>query len=519
MLFIAAIVAIPELYIHIKEYMSQHGGSVMMSLMNRHVENNENRTIFVCVSDTSQHLNGISITPIFDNSSEYPVNGFDLRYSVEVADGAAPITNDFFSYIEMGGNEYQYKYKENVLPQYSPTYEPFRLSAFPLKNSRYIIKSKATYSGAPYPYNYTVFLWLRIVPKYTNQTIEDWRLACKQAIYETKASPDTYDAFYCCENQVFNEFGKDFGTINNYNYKNTDPKEIKKNEEKKIDNTKNKDQLVVKENKPSIQDKGNNNVKTANKPNTSIKAIDNNTNTIKFLSFDAKPKGLGFELEIIANQVLKSNTTYFAVYHYYNKTRKDYYGVISFVGNNSNVAKVFVNEHNNEKAEIDYVTAPQIDNSLINNIIFEKESSGRYILHTNSDSSFVLVYDVNNTNKTAIILNKDEYYFINDIDDKSQVHFDQTLKYKLMPKPSIPWWHHIVSIVLLFLIIRAITWEIPGIAISDSIGEKIYYIIITVGLVALLLYLIYYCFLKGGDIFALLWSIVIFINDIMYSLR
>ena len=507
-LFIAAIVAIPELYIHIKEYMSQHGGSVMMSLMNRHVENNENRTIFVCVSDTSQHLNGISITPIFDNSSEYPVNGFDLRYSVEVADGAAPVTNDFFSYIEMGGNEYQYKYKENVLPQYSPTYEPFRLSAFPLKNSRYIIKSKATYSGAPYPYNYTVFLWLRIVPKYTNQTIENWRLACKQAIYETKASPDTYDAFYCCENQVFNEFGKDFGSINNFNYQNSDTKEIKKNEEKKIDNNKNREKIVVNNNKPSLQDKGNNDVKTANKPNTSIKTIDNKNNTIKFLSFDAKPKGLGFELDIKANQVLKSNTTYYAVYHYFNKTRKNYYGVVSFVGKNSNVVKVYVNEHNNEKAEIDYVTAPQNDNSLINNIIFEKESSGRYKLHTNSDSSFVLVYDVNNTNKTAIILNKDENYYINDIDDKSKVNFDQTLKYEQMPKPPIPWWHHVISVFILIFCAFALLGGIIGIQESSSLSEKILNVFITLVILGMSAFIFYYYVIKGDNIVMFIYQII-----------
>lgn len=490
-LFVAAIVAIPGLYFQFKDYMSQHGGSVMMSLMNRQIENNDNRTIFVCVSDTNQHLNGISITPIYDNSSEYPVNGFDLRYSVDVADGAAPVTNDFFTFVDMGTNEYQYKYKENVLPQFSPTYEPFKLSAFPLKNSRYIIKSKATYSGAPCPYIYTVYLWLRVVPKYSNQSVEDWRLACKQSIYETKASPDTYDAFYCCDDQIYNEFGKDFGS---FGYKSA-PSKIESSSEPVTQEAKPKKEKSISTSNTNISS-------TSSIPQSTVQSEQTSN---RFVSYESTELEKGYDLEVKTEKPTTQGDINYLVYHFKCKSY-DTYGVSEFQGNGTNTVNIRINEWNGKSGEITEIASPTIDQTFKSKIKIE-ELNGRFVISTDSDVPFLLLYKVSGLDKIPYVLQKDKSLYVYDIKTKEQIEIVQTMAIDDTIKTSIPWWHHAVNIVILILFLGGLfgikyLWEEIG-----SGSELVWSIVLVIMYIGFTMFIIYYYVIEGNDLLRLINSL------------
>ena len=127
-LFLAAIVAIPGFYIQYRQYVENHGGEIKMSIMNNLINNNDSRTIFICICDSSQDLTGISIAPIYDNSSSYPIKDFDLCYNVDFADGNAPKSNVLYNEVKISSNTYQYRYSDKILPPSALAAKLFGLS-------------------------------------------------------------------------------------------------------------------------------------------------------------------------------------------------------------------------------------------------------------------------------------------------------------------------------------------------------------------------------------------------------
>lgn len=483
LLFIAAIIAIPEFYIHIKEYMASNGGSIKMLLMNRQISNNDERTIFVCVSDERQTLNGISITPIYDNSSEYPVNGFDLRYNVEIANGEAPAPNSLFDKVSMGENVYQYKYKENLLPQYSQTYEPFRLSELPLKDSRYIIKSKASYIGTSQPYYYTVRLWIRVIPKRKNQSIEDWKLSCKDDIYKIAAKPDSYDAFLCCDNQVYYEFGKDFGSIASTTH------QAEQEREKNIEKNKDSKKVEINENKKSIS------------PTLSL------PEGMKYIGFSQFSQDSVALLSIKTNQVTNPDSTYYVVYHIDKKE-----GFIwKFIGNYSIMAKYLLRLNNNgyfaqsftgngtdvvtikpfEEGKIDYITTLKLDKEISENVILEKKE-GRYYIMNKSDKNVVVEYGTDNSYTSVCALCIDGEYFIPQTAD-NVIKIVNTLTFEEKKEEPRPWWDYLLCYsVLLMSIGSTIIYAMLLIFDEDernleNILWGVYCLIFTVAVIILLI--------------------------------
>lgn len=384
--FLVALIALPEFYIHFKEYLNEHGGTISMWLMNRQVSNNDERNIFVCVSDDAQELKHISITPVYDNSSEYPVTGFDLRYSLELANGEAPNANNLFDLVSTGDNAYQYKYKENSLPQYSQTYEPFHLSDFPVRDSYYLIKSKASYSGSPYPYIYTVNLWMRIVPKRKGQSLEDWKLACKNVINGVKAQhkqvlePESFDRFYCCDGQVYNEFGKDFGSVSTLSVAPEQPKE-------NIDVKPAPSAQPAPSDEPAQQN-------SSTPASTSDEAL-------QYTAFSTYTQNGVSYLKLTANQVLDKTTRYYVVY----KVKDvDWYLAESFMGTGTNEVAVKLYE----EREIDYVTVPTEDASLLSKVSVEKEND-RTRVSSNADKRIVVVYSGYGY-ESAVAVEKNGYF-------------------------------------------------------------------------------------------------------------
>ena len=354
--------------------------SLKMMLFSQQVINNDERSIFVCFSDTSQNLNGISVTPVFDNSSGYPFNGFDLRYSVDIADGEAPVPNALFDFISINQNSAQYKYKENVLSQFSQTYEPFQLSNLPLKDSRYIINAKASYSGSEFAYQYKVRLWLRHIPKRPGQSVNDWKLTCKDKIRSLKETSDLYDVFFFCDNQVFNEFGVDFGAMNSVNVAKQDNMADTPKQPKKKNN-------AIRQSSASV-------ASDFSDGNTSSKTVKTESSKDSYLSeaplseeknpaYNSKLEYTAFStfkeddicyLSLTANQVLSADKMYYVIYHNKDMDYSRGYEMLRFKGNNKNTVSIKLHI----PVEVDYVAVPEESIESLGKVKVEKEENEHY---------------------------------------------------------------------------------------------------------------------------------------------
>ena len=372
-LFLAAIVAIPGFYIQYRQYAENHGGEIKMSIMNNLLNNNDSRSIFICICDSSQDLTEISIAPIYENSSEYLIKDFDLSYNVDFADGNAPKSNDFYKEVKLSSNTSHYRYSENTLSQGSYTIPPFQLSDLPLKDSRYIIKSKASYPGATNPYIYTVNLWLKFIPKYDGQSLEDWELTCKNFIYKSPHNSGSYDAFYCADGKYRHEFGIDFGSVTSK-------------------------QLSAESSKP--KPKGNTvstssvqNIKQEKERDSIIGPVDDVFEISKQKCYKKKDGKLYGLLILKNNQILKKDSTYIGVLHSASRVldvfpdRRHFYTAVDFKGTG------------NDSVEIkriydtsDYVEAAKLDTTLMDQLILYSDGKGLYVKSKSFNSSFVLRY-------------------------------------------------------------------------------------------------------------------------------
>jgi hypothetical protein len=378
-----------------------------------------------------QNLNNISVTPVFDNSSEYPFNGFDLRYNVDIADGQAPVPNSLFEHIYINENTSQYKYKENVLPQYSQTYEPFRLSSLPKVNSRYIIDAKASYSGAKFAYHYKVRLWLRHIPKRPNQSIDDWKISCKEVIRDMKEVKDVYDAFLFCDNQIINDFGVDYGAMNSTNVTTDNASKTSENQKPEVNSD-----LIIKQNKAS--NSMSNSASSTNQaketsisiPNPKVSSLDETEMSpdLEYTSFSTFSEDSICYLSLKANKILSSDNVYHVVYHNENSGRNDGYEIVEFRGNDSNKINIKLIR----EAEVDYITIPKRDHSKINDITIEQCSDG-VELKNNSPESLIVYYRIHKSIDQNCVLNSGKLVKYTNV-SPSDISIIDTFTYEIKPK-------------------------------------------------------------------------------------
>ena len=352
---IATIVAIPSAYFAWKNDKIEHNSSgLSISLMNNRVNNNEERNIYICLSSAEDGLSGVSITPVFDNSTPYPLKDFDLRYQFESTE-YIPEPNVLYDKISIDRYKCHFKYSEDRLAQYSQIHEPFNFADFPKKNSRYRVIAKASTPGAPYPYMYTINAWIRIVPRQKHQTFEDWRMTCKQEIYKINANKFLYDAYYLSRHEFKHEYGADFGISYATNSAHT-PIEI--------------------------ASKGRPEVETQVKPEVQVQPV-KQTAELEILSHKQIVENDIPYLQIVFNKpTLKDK-----VYHVVVYTKESGYSLYDIWGEQQSVSNIKLTR--NEK-DIAYVGLPILKDSLAQYIEF-KNLEKNYLRIINTSKSPIIV--------------------------------------------------------------------------------------------------------------------------------
>lgn len=191
---ITTLIAVATMYLQYKSTQHDIGGNLNAKYHTRLLNNKDARTIIVCVDDTTVELEGLYVTPTFDNQSEFSLKDFSLSFDAECTN-VTPVPTSFVDIHEYGKNEWIYKYKDNILAAYDDTKKIFQSFKINDKRGRCYIKTKASYDGAASAFEYETDVWFIVEPNLRNLSFEDWKINCKKRIFEI-VNEKYYDVYY-----------------------------------------------------------------------------------------------------------------------------------------------------------------------------------------------------------------------------------------------------------------------------------------------------------------------------------
>ena len=414
----------------LKDY-KENVTTLKMILFGKQISNHDSRTFFICISDTSQNLEGLNITPIYENSEEYPIKSFDLKYVVQSSDDFEAANSPFFNLLKVSPKEYQYKYKDKSLSQISQTEEPFALSSLPKRDAYYIINSRASIAGVSEAYEFTVYVWIRIVPKKPGQSMSEWELVCQDVIRRTQPNSETFDRFYYCDGKFFNHFGMDLGP-------------------------------VVSENKVSIK------MEQKDKDNQIHSPQYSEQPDIDILSYNIFKQDKKNYLRIITHQKTNPESIYRIICHFSNFGNPFNYAY-KFNGNGNDT--IFFNAYDAD--DIDNIVIPELDNDIKKDIYVSTDKSGRIILKSNRLKETYVECLVNDSIDYFSIVSKTKSNIINNAKSLDDVKVICTYRFE----ETRPWYNYLINLFFIIICIYLIYLSIDFFK-SDfnmDLGEKLYY--------------------------------------------
>lgn len=181
-------------YLQHRSAQHEMGGSLMATFYNHSLNNREARTIVVCMEDADVNLRGLYVTPTFDNPSEFSIKDFSLSFNVQCSN-VTLVPSSFVETHPYGGDEWLYKYKENLLAAHDDTKRIFTDYKVAGNTGHCFIETKASYDGAAAAFEYNTDVWFLIVPKKRAQSYDDWKINCKKRIFDV-ISDKYYDVYY-----------------------------------------------------------------------------------------------------------------------------------------------------------------------------------------------------------------------------------------------------------------------------------------------------------------------------------
>ena len=191
---ISLLLTIYSAYLQHKSAQHEMGGSLMASFYQHNLHNRGARTIVVCMEDADVNLRGLYVTPTFDNPSEFSIKDFSLTFDVQCSN-VSLVPSSFVETHSYGGDEWLYRYKDNLLAAHDDTkriFTDFKVTG----NIGYcFVETKASYDGATAAFEYNTDIWFLIVPKKQTQSYDDWKISCKKRIFEI-ISDKYYDVYY-----------------------------------------------------------------------------------------------------------------------------------------------------------------------------------------------------------------------------------------------------------------------------------------------------------------------------------
>lgn len=295
---------------------AQHemGGSLMASFYQRSLNNREARTIVVCMEDVDVNLKGLYVTPTFDNPSEFSIKDLSLSFDVQCSN-VSLVPSSFVETHSYGGNEWLYRYKDNLLAAHDDTKRIFTDYNVTGKTGHCFIETKASYDGASAAFEYNTDVWFLIVPKKRAQSYEDWKVNCKKRIFEV-ISDKYYDVYYYSHDNTA-EYQFDVALVNDIDAVAPTPSPqlaLKSAPQKEV-----KPQPVPQSSK-SVGTKPKETTATAKKEETKTNLVDVKpaikNQEINIVKYSSSKKGDRFSIEYELDKVPTSSAEYLLYGHY-----------------------------------------------------------------------------------------------------------------------------------------------------------------------------------------------------------
>ena len=220
------IIAAGQMLLQYQSNKNQFGGSMNVMWQNHPLNNNETKTIVICLENGAISLDSLIVTPTFVNVEDHELTGFSLRFETK-CENITLAPTALFKLENPHGINKSFKYDKESLPAHDKTPStPF--SSIKLNNSndskgKCSIKSIATYNGIQSVFECSFEVWFFVVPNKNNLSNDQWRTTCERFVLDQMK--DVSCEVYCFANEkvtVRNESEPNVNNIDNTNYNKVD---------------------------------------------------------------------------------------------------------------------------------------------------------------------------------------------------------------------------------------------------------------------------------------------------------
>lgn len=196
------VTVVMNLIIKSNDNTNQLGDKMNAIYETRLLNNNDSKTIVVCLENGVQNIENLEITPTFQNLSEYALKDFSLSFETKCSNIILrpSVFVDTFSY---GDTECHYWYKEKVLSSFDETKPPFKSIYLKGTKGRCQITTKASYNGISSAFKFYTDILFFVVPNNNGKSYEDWKNDCKAQFVDAikDYSHDIYIYYYTRNHQ------------------------------------------------------------------------------------------------------------------------------------------------------------------------------------------------------------------------------------------------------------------------------------------------------------------------------
>lgn len=249
---IAVIAIVPTsigVYYQYLDNKNQMGGSMNVMWQNHPLNNNETKTIVICLENGAISSDSLTMTPTFENTGDHSLEDFSLSFVVN-CNSVTLTPAAVFTVTEYGENKL-FTYDKDFLSAHDKAPTPFSCIKLNSSKGRCFIKSKATYNGIPSAFQSFIDVWFFVVPNKNNLSYDQWRSTCERFVIDQMK--DVSCDIYCFANEkviVRNEsepnydfFDNNIDNTNDNNVDNTNNNNAGNTNDNNIGNTNNKQKV------------------------------------------------------------------------------------------------------------------------------------------------------------------------------------------------------------------------------------------------------------------------------------
>ncbi len=179
-------------------------GDIALTYKGEKVENIRERHVIVCLDNVKSASQLTGIYPTFSNNTNYGINNFAMRYTIESQNVMFEPT-DYYNMSQEGNGYYVLKYKETMLPAFNTVECPIRKFIVAQNGGKLHLMAQSSYDGIKVPIIYNVYANFYVIPYPSTCSYEEWKRKCQQNFIPNTQGLSECDVYYLTQNNGYEQ--------------------------------------------------------------------------------------------------------------------------------------------------------------------------------------------------------------------------------------------------------------------------------------------------------------------------